>query len=589
MALTDIITRKYSYFSGVDFSNGEKKSFRSPDMKNMYKNYKESSNNAIETRPGMSKIASLGYRIYGVFFFTYQNNKQMLVHAGTKLYKVGETTTVLYEGLNPDYSRSFIFNNTFFLMDGINYIEYNGVTASAVVGTIPITTYGRTPSAITYIDDNIDSDLVYQPVNCLQPKRKNQFIADGTAEYHLDTKNLDDLATFTMTATVEDLVAGTTTTKTENVDFTVDRTNGVVTFSTAPAKDSIVTITLSKTISGYRSRILNTKITCEFDNRIFISGNPNYPNAVFHSEYNDPRYFSDIAYYECGVDLSNVKALIPASNSLYVLKEKDNNQSSLIIMTPAYTTTNGGESKTYPPTNASVSLGCVSTGLNFRDDIVYFSRNGLEAITGSVYNEQILTHRSSNVDAKLLSETNYKKIMTCEWKNYLMCLVDSKVYLADSNAVYQNDYGKNEYEWFYWELPNSINYIREFEDKIYYGNSSGDIYESYEGLTTDNGTDISSYIMTFKDNCGYDGYTKTTNKKGAEIDLKIMSNDAIKVNVITNTKNVEIGTYNDANGHIVLKKKMKKFKDIQFKISSDKPFGIFSMVFEAFIAGYLKK
>jgi hypothetical protein len=129
----------------------------------------------------------------------------------------------------------------------------------------------------------------------------------------------------------------------------------------------------------------------------------------------------------------------------------------------------------------------------------------------------------------------------------------------------------------------------EYEDNLYYGNANGDIYVANESITKDDTTDISSYIVTYKDNCGDDGYTKTTNKKGAEIDLKSKSNDAIKVYAITDTKNVQIGTYSDASGRIVLKKKMKKFKDIQFKISSDKPFGIFSMVFEAFVAGYLKK
>lgn len=589
MALTDIITRKYSYFSGVDFSNGEKKSYRSPDMLNMYKNYKESSNNAIETRPGMMKIGNLGYQIYGIFFYSISSvtsQTQILVHAGTKLYKFipnGEST-ILYEGLNPNYSNGFVFDNIFFFKDGINYLEYNGTTCKPVEGIIPMTTYERTPHAITHYDDNIDSDLIYQPINLLQPKRKNQFVSDGESnDYYLDDTNLDSPSVYVMRANINggaDLV--------EEIDFTVDRDKGIVTFNTIPEKNAKVVITYSKTIQGHADRVLKSNILCEFDNRIFVSGNIDYPNAVFHSEYNEPRYFSDLAYYECGVDLSEVKALIPASNSLYVLKEKDNNQSSLIILTPAISTgVNGGQTKTYPPTNASVSLGCVSTGLNFRDDIVYFSRNGLEAITGNMYNEQILTHRSSNIDAKLLSETNYKKVMTCEWKNYLMCLIDSKVYLADSNAIYTNDYGKNEYEWFYWELPNNISYIREYEDNLYYGNANGDLFVA--NGTSDDGTDISSYIVTYKDNCGYDGYTKATNKKGAEIDLKEMNNDAINVEVITNNKTALIGTYSDSKGHIVLKKKMKKFKNIQFKISSEKPFGIFSMVFEAFIAGYLKK
>lgn len=593
MSLSDIIPRKYNYFSGVDFSNNEKKYYRSPEMLNMYKNYQDSTNNAIETRPGMKLLHTFGNQIYGLFFYNVNaNDLHVLVHVGTQLlrwvnYPNEEAQTiVLYEGLNPSYSRYFIFDNIFFFMDGINYLEYNGTEIKEVEGIIPITTYERTPHAVTHYDENIDSDLVYQPVNVLQAKRKNQFVSDGESkDYYLDDVNLDPTVIFLMEAKVND-----NPTLYENVDFEVDREKGIVTFNVAPEKDAKVIITYSKTIQDHKQRILNSTISCEFDNRIFVSGNSDYPNAVFHSEYNEPRYFSDIAYYECGVDLSHVKALIPASNSLYVLKETNNNQSSLIILTPAVLTgVSGGETKTYPSTNGSISLGCVSTGINFRDDIVFFSKNGLEAITGSVYNEQILTHRSTYIDAKLLSELSYNEVKFTEWKNYLLCLINSKIYLADSNAMSQNDYNKVEYEWFYWELPNDINYLREYEGNLYYGNEKGELYISYEGLKTDNDAPIKSSITTYKDNCGYDGYTKTTNKKGAEIDMKIMNNKEINIYAITNNKEVLIGTYSDEKGYIVLKKKIKKFKEIQFKISSENPFGIFSLVFEAFIAGYLKK
>ena len=46
-----------------------------------------------------------------------------------------------------------------------------------------------------------------------------------------------------------------------------------------------------------------------FDNRVFFSGNQDYPNAIFHSSLEDPRYVSDLDYYNEGMDLAKVKAL----------------------------------------------------------------------------------------------------------------------------------------------------------------------------------------------------------------------------------------------------------------------------------------
>ena len=46
----DLITRNYSNFRGVDFSNTEVALYRSPDAINMWKDYKKMGT-SIETRP----------------------------------------------------------------------------------------------------------------------------------------------------------------------------------------------------------------------------------------------------------------------------------------------------------------------------------------------------------------------------------------------------------------------------------------------------------------------------------------------------------------------------------------------------------
>lgn len=582
--LTDIITRTYSGFRGVDFSRSDVSLYRSPDALNMWKTYKDKE--CIETRPGLVLMNTFDNEIFGLFFYTIKNYTHVLVHVGTKMLEwtnypnTPAETKELYTELNPKESRSFIYDNIFFFMDGINYLEYDGVTMKKVEGTIPFTSYYKNPDGSTSIDTDTDTDLVYQPVNVLTSLRKNSFIADGKAkDYQLDTVNLDSASIYLMKAYVNNQEL------TENIGFTVDREKGIVTFKEIPEKDAEVVIVCSKTTQGYKNRVLNCNLSCEFDNRIFFSGNPDYPNAVFHCELNDPRYVRDTAYYECGMDLSNIKAIIPGNNVLWVIKEINQNSSSVYYMSPTLDSTYG---KIYPSVNGSVALGCVSKGINFNDDIVYFSNKGLEAIsTSSLYSEQVLQHRSTNVDAKMLLEEKYKDIKLAEYNGYLLCLIDSHVYLANSRQNYQSSAGNIEYEWFYWEIPNNISFIKEYHGELFLGNSEGKLYRLED--TTDDGVDIMSYWTTAKDNFGYPSYTKTTNKRGNVADLKVMGNKEIHVDTIVDDVLKEKNVFSDEKSYIAYRIKDKKFKSIQLKFSSNKPFGLFSCTLQGFVAGYIKR
>ena len=582
-SINDLITRKYSNFRGVDFSHKEVSLSRSPNALNMWKTY--SDNECIETRPGMKLLNEFNAEIYGLFFYTIREYTHVLVHIGTKIIEwinypeLPISEKELYTGLNPKQSRSFVYDNTFFFMDGINYLEYDGSKMKEVEGTIPFTSYYKNPNGSTSIDEDTDVDLVYQPVNVLTSLRKNSFIADGkSVKYYLDTKNLDAASIFLVTATIDGKNA------TENIDFTVDRVKGIVIFNKAPINEAEVIITFSKTTQGYRKRILNCNLSCEMDNRIFFSGNPDYPNAVFHCELNDPRYIRDTAYYECGMDLSNIKAIIPGGNVLWVIKEINQNSSSVYYLTPTLDATYG---KIYPSVNGSVSLGCVSCGINFNDDIVYFSKRGLEGISGTMYSEQLISHRSSNIDTKMINEEKYYDVKLAEYNGYLLCLIDSKIYLADSRQKYQDSAGMTQYEWYYWELPFNITYIREYRQNLYLGNEEGQLFILCG--EDDNGIDINSYWTTSKDDFGYQGYTKTTNKRGNVVNLKTLNNDNIHIDTIVDGLLKEKKVFDDKKGYAAYRIKDKKFKEIQIKFSSNKPFGLFSCTLQGFIAGYIKR
>ena len=581
----ETVNRKYSNFRGVDFSNNEVNLYRSPDSVNMWKNYDDGE--GIETRPGMTLLGDFGSQIFGLFFYKIQDSLQVIVHAGTKLYRWVNypespvEKTELFNGMKPAFSMFHVFNSVLYIHDGINYLEYDGTTCKDVEGTIPITRLGTTPSGAIYKDD---VDYVYQDINCLTSLRKNGFVADGeSTEYHLDTYGLDPATDYIMHATVNGID------KLEAVDFTVDRTNGVVIFNEAPPApledgDSNVIITYSKANSEMANRVKKCTISVEFDNRIFFSGNPDYPNTVFHTELEDPRYVSDVGYSTVGLDMAAVKTLIPGNGILWVFKETVQNGSNAFYLTPTIDYKLG---KIYPSETGNISTGCISTGVNFNDDICFFSRNGLEAIGKNLGNDQILDHRSSLVDSRLISNTDYQNIKIAEYRGYLMCLVDSKVFLADSRNLYEKTQNKAEYEWFYWELPFNVNYMTEYQNDLYLANNEGKIF-ILEGIT-DNETAIFSKWTTAKDTFKYDSYRKITNKRGGTASVKQMDNDAITLKTKTEIRENTIGTYNDEKGYIVYRVKEKKWKWLQLEFSSNKPFGLFSCTLETFIGGYVKR
>ena len=559
-----LITRNYANFKGVDFSDNEVALTRSPDSLNMWKNYSKLGK-CIETRPDLALVEAYDNTIFGLFFYKVGNTEMMLVHCGTTLYKViNGVRETLYTGLNPKRSNAFIYNNIWYFKDGINYLKYDGETIGEVVGYIPTTSISRSPNG---------GGTIYEDVNMLSAWRKNTFVADGeSTEYYLDAKDIDGEAPVV-------LVDGNPLTPL--TDYNYNTTEGKITFVVAPSKpltdgQDNVSITFKKTVNGYRERINKCTLLQVFDNRVFFSGNQNYPNTVWHSSLNDPSYCSDLDYYNEGLDLSPVKGMVAGNNALWVFKEPSQANTTVFYHNPTIDAEYG---KIYPSTHSSISTGCVGGAINFNDDICFFSDRGMEAINGDVTTEQVLAHRSSLIDSKLLSETNYKNMLLEEWEGYLLVIIDNKVYLADSRG----DEYSTKYEWFVWELDKNITCTR-VKDGVLYMCSKDGVYT----LTNTNATrDVSAYWTTPLDEFNYPQYMKTTNKRGCVTDINGAS---VTISVRTGNEDFEdIVTHTNISSYVVNRIKKKKWKAIQLRFSSNEPFELYSSTLEAYVGGYLKR
>lgn len=630
--MADLITRNYSDLRGVDFSNdpGIVSLQRSPDALNMWKNYTSTQGNCVETRPGYKEMITFEDKINGFFIYS---KTLAIVHSGTNLYKwngfsknntiqnnISENNEVennelednqaentdtentdsqtqilpelLKNDMNNGKSQMYLFEGALYINDGLHFLKFDGETLKNVSDEayIPTTSIGRKPAG---------GGTLYEDVNLLTGQRINTFLADGTSkEYYLDSTEIDSVDKIT----VDDVEIETNT-------YSVNKIKGLITFNTAPSAPKVlgqdnVAIKFTKNISGYKERIEHCTIAKVFDNRIFFSGNKDFPNAIFHCSANAPYYISDLDYYQDGIE-TPIKSLIVGNNALWALKESNQNKDTIFYHTP-YTDANYG--RIYPNSQGNVSIGCYSEGINYDDTIVFLSREGLESLTSSVTSLQSVTHKSSLVDNKLINTSNYSNATMERWQGYLVIAIDNEIYLADNRKMFANN--KNtEYEWFYWRLKDKVNILKEYDGNLYFGTDTGEIF-LFEG-TNDNGETIESYWTTPRDVFKYMMYLKTSNKRGAIAKVKNIPNSKIRIDVKTNKKDWKLLKEVSANGfdynlmdyanfsystgdhsYIVFKIKIKKIIDYQLKFSStekDKPFGIYSCVLEAFLGSFVKR
>lgn len=561
MADGNLVSRVYGGFRGVDFRGEEINLVRSPDSLNVWKDYKETE--SIRTRPDLEVKEAFTEPVYGIFFFKAGSTDMMIVHSGTKLYKVvnGEKTE-LYSGVNAQRSDSFVYNNTWYFKDGANYLQYDGQTIKEIEGYVPTTSIARKPAG---------GGSAHEDINLLTGKRKNTFLADGeSTEFFLDAQALD--SDFAPIVKVNDAVV---------TNYTVDYTAGKIAFATAPAKpltdgQDNVSVEFKKNIAGYSDRIRKCTLLQVFDNRVFFSGNKDFPNVIYHCSLNDPSYCSDLDYYNEGLDNALVKGLVAGNNVLWVFKEPSQANTTVFYHNPTIDSEYG---KIYPSTHSSISTGCVGKAHNFNDDIIFFSERGMEGISGDITTEQAVAHRSALVDRKLIAEPNYKDMVLEEWEGYLIAFIDNKAYLADSRAKF-TDNGHSEYEWFYWQFDKDVICTKVYNGVLYIGTSDG-VY-----TLTDTESPVTSWWTTPKDKFKYPQYQKTTNKRGCVVEA---TGD---VSVYAKTDKTEfelIGVYGNVTDYLVSRIKRKKFKDIQLKFYSGTRFSLETATLECFIGGYLKR
>jgi len=505
-------------FLGADFTSEASTvdDTKSPNVENMIRSVP----GKIRKRMGYKLYADYGETIYGVHHLS--TTDVWLIHAGDKLYNLTApkgsywvdhssnyivdhsdnnilfntndvSITLVYTGMARHKSVSFQLNQKLIILDGTKIRMYDGTTVQLVENVAYIPT-------LTIAKDYTGGGTDYEPLNLLQPGFIEQFYVkteqSSVTEFQLTFGGLDatTVKAWVLNSNAEWVA------KTEGTDFSVNRTLGKVTFTTAPGASPIsgednVRIQAYRTVSGYADRINHCTIGAMFGvngagDRLFVSGNPDqgydgngklytFINCDWFSQQYDPTYFADVWYSKLGSDTSAIMGYSIINNYLAAHKDYNEMTQSILIREGDLV----DDEPVFKLINTLQGAGAISKYCfsYLATEPVFLSRLGVYAVTAQdITGEKYAQDRSYYLEGKLLQEENLENAIAYTWKDYYILAINDHLYILDGLQPIHTDksrpYATRQYVGFYFtNVPATVFF--EINGDLYFGSEDGKVYK----------------------------------------------------------------------------------------------------------------
>lgn len=478
-------------FMGVDFTSSpiEVDKRRSPNAKNIINN-----NGYNESRNGYEEVLKLDDQINGVWNIDTEERELFLIHSGEKLYEVStdfSIKTVVITGMTNNRSSGLYIGEKLVIFDGTRVVCYgkfeNGYEARFLdeCGYIPTTSVAR---------DSSGGGEDYELINLMSPYRINTFLAEIIKEEITDSEGnitiseseqtkfkLDD-TNITEVTLVEVLTNDGSWEVVTN--YTVDKENGIVTFETAPGESPVlgrdnVSIRYKKELLENISKINKCNIITLFgyegnNNRIFASGNPEFPNYDFHCEQDDPTYWPDENFTKIGTE--PIVAYSRLNDGTLAIQKKQSDTDCTLYYRSSNLLDNV---EVFPLEDGIKNIGCISkyANSNLLNDPLTLTDQGVYSIIGQANGEKAFQSRSYYVNGKLIKEKNLEDAFALSFQGKYYLCINNHVYIADSRYLSYPKHSKTEqyqYEWWFWDnIPARI--LFSWNNDLLFGTKDGQI------------------------------------------------------------------------------------------------------------------
>lgn len=320
----------------------------------------------------------------------------------------------------------------------------------------------------------------YEPINKLTGWVCEQYQGDGTStEYNLSFERGSKTSDFFAQVLNENGVW-------QNASVT-GASAKVISFDSAPKKASgedNVRIYYRRASTPQVEELSKCTISCNYGvagykDRLFLSGNSDYPNYVWFSAMDDYTYFPETSYLNFGDEKTEVRMLAGQDTNLAVFTS---DKCHLVSGSINSDTENGfAPDALFTVSHIFESIDPIGNTrpIVFNNEIVYLSKNGLSAVTPSnVMDERYAQIRSDRINYWLLKE-DLTKAKMCVCKDFLVLLPgqtdyshENKIYLFDGvqfSSSNSKPFSQRQYEAYVWQgFSLRADFIWSINDELHF-------------------------------------------------------------------------------------------------------------------------
>lgn len=427
-------------------------------------------------------------KVNGMWYGLLNGTSHLLFARGGKAYElktIDHVPTEIEIGEIVDaYPTTFwVTNNVVYIMDGEDFYSWDGEDFQIVEGYVPTAFTAVPPTG---------GGTILEGINYLTGKKKIKFSGNGTATtFQLPEFDIDS---------VNEVMIGVNKLG-EGTDYTVSKTNGTVSFISAPGNaPNNVEVTWTKVEEGMRERITKCRhYGGQYYARFWLYGNPENMNTRFCSGVtmagvSDPTYWpmytdSDVGEYQItGIVTQYDKQLIfttgdsSGASAWYSTNENFTDPYSGIIMTlfPVF------------PINAKVG--------NMAPGQVQIILNNPFTIWKGIY-QWVSTYVMNEKNAEWFSKRiqrdldglDLTKAITWDWDDrgvYLLC-IGKKVWAFNYRLPPAYEGGEPG-AWYILDLPHEPTCFMTVDKHLLFGSDTGQIMRFAENEPTFDGEEITA-------------------------------------------------------------------------------------------------
>lgn len=597
-------------FLGADFTNlpSAVDERMSPNLKNMIRDVP----GKVRKCMGYNTVKTYDGKING--YHKIHGLDEGLIHSGTKMY-MGDIA--LYEEANDARSHSWQFEDKIVIADGKELLIFDGSTIqkASEISKIPVVTIAKKPNG---------GGTPYESLNLINSGFTELFLGtESDTSYQLTFDGLDENTVLVSVLNSD----GDWVDKTEGTDFTVDRTNGIVIFSQAPGISPVtgednIKITAYRTVAGYSDRINKCTLGIQYgvsgaDDRLFLSGNPDYINFDWYSGQYDPTYFPDTGYSKLGSPKSAVMGYSIINNYLATHKDEKETDKSIILREGILS----DSEPMFRIVNTLKGVGAISkdTFRYLANEPLFLTRLGIYAVTAQdITGEKYGQNRSFYLNGKLIEETGLENAFAYTYKDMYWLCVNDVAYILDGLQPIRTDksdpYATRQYVGFYrTNLPANV--MWEEDGTLFFGSKDGKVCKFYSNpespLSYNDDGEIIEAIWETPD---IDGKSFYKNKTFRYLAVRLKSAIATSASIygmkrgcwslikrdesVGNSLSFQNLVFSklvfatDATQKIIAQKiRMKKLEKVRFRFVNDvvnQPFGLYDFAIEYIENGNLK-